>query len=106
MQASARIGLRVHMLTTCKPGWSQVINCNLRSDQTRKQIFGELRTLRSSRHPKIVRYYESFYDNGAVTIAMEYMDRGSIADLFVAFRHVPEHFLSMVMAQVGARLRV
>lgn len=78
----------------------QVINCNLRAEHIRKQVFGELRTLRSCRHCNIVRYHESFYDNGAVTIAMEYMDRGSLADVFVAFGHVPEHFLAMILAQV------
>ncbi|KAK9799825.1 hypothetical protein WJX73_006001 [Symbiochloris irregularis] len=78
----------------------KVIRCNLRSDNTRKQIFGELRTLRSCAHPKIVRYMESFYDNGTVTIAMEFMDRGSMADLFRAFGHVPEHFLAMMITQV------
>lgn len=78
----------------------KVINCNLRAEHIRKQVFGELRTLRSCRHCNIVRYHESFYDNGAVTIAMEYMDRGSLADVFVAFGHVPEHFLAMILAQV------
>ena len=97
---------RAFACTCLLPTWVpvQVINCNLRSDETRKQVFGELRTLRSCRHRKIVRYYESFYDNGAVTIAMEYMDRGSLADLFTSFRHVPEHFLAMMMAQVGLML--
>ena len=83
---------------------AQVIRCNLRSDNTRKQIFGELRTLRSCRHPRIVRYMESFYDNGTVTIAMEFMNRGSMADLFKAFGHMPEHFLAMMMTQVRGLL--
>lgn len=67
------------------------------------QVFGELRTLRSCRHPCIVKYHESFFDNGAVTIAMEYMNRGSLADLFSKCPSVPERFLALIVAQVSCR---
>ena len=66
------------------------------------QVFGELRTLRSCRHPCIVKYHESFFDNGAVTIAMEYMNRGSLADLFGKGLKLPERFLALIAFQASA----
>lgn len=45
------------------------------------QVTTELRTLYGADHPNVVRYYAAFFDNGAITIAMEYCDAGSLADL-------------------------
>ena len=58
--------------------------------------------LRSCRHANIVRYHESFFDDGAVTIVMEYLNRGSLSDLFTNFKHIPERFLALIMTQVTA----
>ena len=57
--------------------------------------------LRSCRHANIVRYDESFFDDGAVTIVMEYLNRGSLSDLFTSYKQIPERFLALIMTQVG-----
>ena len=56
--------------------------------------------LRSCRHANIVRYHESFFDQGAVTIVMEYLNRGSLADLFSSCKQLPERLLAVIMTQV------
>lgn len=67
-------------LTPDRP-YVQVIQFDVRSEQLRKQISRELRTLHGSRHPNIVRYHQSFLQDGGITIAMEYMDRDTLAHL-------------------------
>ncbi|KXZ51148.1 hypothetical protein GPECTOR_13g635 [Gonium pectorale] len=62
----------------------KVIQFDVSSDTVRKQVTTELRTLYGADHPNVVRYYAAFFDNGAITIAMEYCDAGSLADLLKA----------------------
>lgn len=45
------------------------------------QVTTELRTLYGAAHRNVVKYSAAFFDNGAITIAMEYCDAGSLADL-------------------------
>jgi hypothetical protein len=59
----------------------KVIQFDVSSDVTRKQVTTELRTLYGASHPHVVRYHQAFFDNGAITIVMEYMDGGSLADV-------------------------
>ena len=61
--------------------------------------------LRSCRHANIVRYHESFFDDGAVTIVMEYLNRGSLSDLFTNYKQIPERFLALIMTQVAGLAR-
>ncbi|KAG2423998.1 hypothetical protein HXX76_014824 [Chlamydomonas incerta] len=62
----------------------KVIQFDVSSDTVRKQVTTELRTLYGAAHPAVVRYFGAFFDNGAITIAMEYCDAGSLADLLKA----------------------
>lgn len=51
------------------------------------QVIMELRTMHAIVHSGVLRSFESFLDNGAIVIMMEYMDGGSLADI-VAVRTV------------------
>ena len=59
----------------------KVINFDVNSEQLRKQVIMELKTLYGAQHPHIVQYHQSYFANGAITILMEYMDGGSLYDL-------------------------
>ncbi len=63
------------------------------------QVTTELRTLYGADHPNVVRYYAAFFDNGAITIAMEYCDAGSLADLLKVGKGA-ESCISHVIADV------
>ncbi|BBH08244.1 MAP kinase kinase 2 [Prunus dulcis] len=58
----------------------KVIQMNI-EESIRKQIVQELKINQSSQCPYIVVCYQSFYDNGTISIILEYMDGGSLADL-------------------------
>ena len=47
----------------------------------RKHLLEELRTLYRSQHPAIVGFYGAFLLEGKVSIALEYMDCGTLASL-------------------------
>lgn len=50
------------------------------SESKSKQILIELRTLHYAAHPNIVSFYGAFYKERSMSLVLEYMDRGSLAD--------------------------
>ncbi|KAG2498421.1 hypothetical protein HYH03_003679 [Edaphochlamys debaryana] len=84
----------------------KVIQFDVSSDTVRKQVTTELRTLYGADHPNVVRYYAAFFDNGAITIAMEYCDAGSLADLLKArmrqYQQQQPHRLHNASSQKGS----
>ncbi|MQL93184.1 hypothetical protein Taro_025826 [Colocasia esculenta] len=54
----------------------------------------------SSQCPYIVAYYQSFYDNGVMSIVLEYMDGGSLADFVNKVKSIPEPYLAAICKQV------
>jgi len=79
----------------------KVIQFDVQSDQLRKQVTQELRMLHSMDNQYVVRYYQSFFDNGAITAVMEYMDGGTLAHLCSAHRNgIAEKYLAEIARQV------
>ncbi|XP_043807828.1 mitogen-activated protein kinase kinase 2 isoform X2 [Manihot esculenta] len=66
----------------------------------RKAIAQELKINQSSQCPYVVMCYQSFYDNGAISIILEYMDGGSFADLLRKVKTIPEPYLAAICKQV------
>ncbi|KAJ0977941.1 hypothetical protein J5N97_013415 [Dioscorea zingiberensis] len=65
-----------------------------------KQIVRELKINQSSQCPFVVVCYQCFYDNGAISIVLEYMDGGSLADLLKKVRTIREPYLAAICKQV------
>lgn len=59
----------------------KVIQFDVNSEQLRRQVMTELKTLYGARHQHIVQYHQSYFANGAITILMEFMDAGTLFDL-------------------------
>lgn len=78
----------------------KAIQFDVNSDQTRKQVTTELRTMYGASHANIVRYYQSFFSNGAISIVMEYMDLGSLADVLKVVKRIPEKYIAEIARQV------
>ncbi|CAH9084034.1 unnamed protein product [Cuscuta europaea] len=77
----------------------KVIQMNI--DETiRRHIAKELRINQSSQCPYIVVCYQSFFENGAISIILEYMDGGSLADFLKLVKNVPEPYLAAIFKQV------
>ncbi|KAH6803181.1 MAP kinase kinase 2 [Perilla frutescens var. frutescens] len=77
----------------------KVIQMNI-EESARKHIAQELKINQSSQCPNVVVCYQSFYDNGAISIILEYMDGGSLADFLKKVNKIPEPYLAAICKQV------
>lgn len=69
-------------------------------DSTCRQIAQELKINQSAQCPYVVVCYQSIYDNGTISIILEYMDGGSLEDLLNKVITIPEPFLAAICKQV------
>ncbi|KAL1202925.1 Mitogen-activated protein kinase kinase 1 [Cardamine amara subsp. amara] len=77
----------------------KVIQLNT-EESTCRAISQELRINLSSQCPFLVSCYQSFYHNGLVSIILEFMDGGSLADLLKKVEKVPENMLAAICKRV------
>jgi len=66
----------------------------------RKQINQELRALYEASSEYVIKYHQAFYDSGAITIVMEYMDGGSLLQVLMDHGKIPEKYLAEISRQV------
>ncbi|KAK3016470.1 hypothetical protein RJ639_007719 [Escallonia herrerae] len=77
----------------------KVIQMNIQED-IRKQIVQELKINQASQCSHVVICYHSFYHNGVISLVLEYMDRGSLADVIRQVKTILEPYLAVVCKQV------
>ncbi|XP_043706980.1 mitogen-activated protein kinase kinase 2 [Telopea speciosissima] len=77
----------------------KVIQMNIQ-EPIRRQIAQELKINQSAQCPYVVVCYQSFYDNGVISIVLEYMDGGSLADFLKKVKTIPEPYLAAISKQV------
>lgn len=73
-------------------------------ETVRKQIVQELKINQSSQCPFVVVCYHAFYQNGFISIVLEYMDGGSLADIVKEVKQIPEPYLAVISKQVSRSL--
>ncbi|KAL2651769.1 hypothetical protein R1flu_019897 [Riccia fluitans] len=76
---------------------------NVFEKEKRQQLLNEIRTLCEAPRVKgLVEFYGAFYspDSGQISIALEYMDGGSLADIVRAKKFIPEPILSVITRKV------
>jgi len=69
------------------------------SDNTRKQIITELKTLYMNQSEYVVSFYDAFFTEGCIYICLEYMDGGALADLLCG-KALDERILANITTQV------
>ncbi|OAY64052.1 Mitogen-activated protein kinase kinase 2 [Ananas comosus] len=79
----------------------KVIQLNIQ-ESVRKQIAQELKISLSTQCPYVVVCYQSYYDNGVISIVLEYMDGGSLADFLKKVKTIPEPYLAAICKQASA----
>ncbi|KAK7256361.1 hypothetical protein RIF29_29803 [Crotalaria pallida] len=73
----------------------KIIQMNI-EEFVRKQIAKELKINQAAQCPYVVVFCQSFYDNGVISIILEYMDGGSLADLMKKVKTIPEPYLAAI----------
>jgi mitogen-activated protein kinase kinase 1 len=68
---------------------------NLFDKSKREQLIREISTLYDAQCPNLITFYGAFYREGAITIALEYMDGGSLANVLDQVGPIPEQPLGM-----------
>jgi serine/threonine protein kinase len=73
--------------------------------EKRRQIIKELEALYSSNCIHLVGFYGAFYMEGSISIALEFMEGGSLADIYKKLGKISESLLSCIVWQVLLGLR-
>lgn len=76
--------------TTGTPLALKVINMFDKSK--REQLIREIDTLYDAQCPSLITFYGAFYREGSITIALEYMDGGSLANVLSQVLNYTLHF--------------
>ncbi|XP_015621396.1 mitogen-activated protein kinase kinase 1 isoform X4 [Oryza sativa Japonica Group] len=69
-------------------------------EAVRKQIVQELKINQATQNAHIVLCHQSFYHNGVIYLVLEYMDRGSLADIIKQVKTILEPYLAVLCKQV------
>jgi len=73
---------------------------NLFDVSKREQLVREIVTLYDAQCPNLITFYGAFYREGAITIALEYMDGGSLANVVNQVGPIPEYALANMAYQI------
>lgn len=96
MKTSSRKGqkvLHIHLI--------RIFTCSYQ--EKRQQLLTEIRTLcEAPCYEGLVQFYGAFYtpDSGQISIALEYMDGGSLADIIRIRKTIPEQILSAMVQKL------
>jgi serine/threonine protein kinase len=69
-------------------------------EKTKTQIETEVKLSTLLKHENIIRIYATYFLKGRINFVMEYMDRGTIADLLKKVKKIPEKFVGLMTCQV------
>ena len=73
---------------------------NLFDRSKREQLIREIVTLYDAQCPNVITFYGAFYREGCITIALEYMDGGSLANVLAQVGPIPERILAAMAYQI------
>ncbi|EKU20136.1 ser thr kinase [Nannochloropsis gaditana CCMP526] len=73
---------------------------NVFDKSRRSQLIREIRTLYDAACPSLVAFYGAFYREGCITLALEMMDGGALANLVAQLGPIPERALANMVFQI------
>ncbi len=73
---------------------------NLFDRSKREQLIREIVTLYDAQCSNLITFYGAFYREGSITIALEYMDGGSLANVLDQVGPIPESVLASMAFQI------
>jgi mitogen-activated protein kinase kinase 3 len=97
-RGSSSIVLHGSHMPTRTPLALKVIN--LFDKSKREQLIREIKSLYNAECDSLIRFYGAFYREGSITIALEYMDGGSLANVLSQLGPIPEHVLAPIAYQI------
>jgi len=68
--------------------------------QMKTLIENEVKILHSCQSENIIKCYATYFDNGAINILLEFMDKGTLADVLKKVNKIPEKILGYITYQI------
>ena len=69
-------------------------------EKEKSQIETEVNLSTLLKHENIIRIYATYFLKGRINFVMEYMDKGTIADILKKIKKIPEKFVGLIAYQV------
>ena len=69
-------------------------------EKTKNQLETEVKLSTLLKHENIIRIYATYFLKGKINFVMEYMDRGTLADLLKKIKKIPEKYVGLITYQV------
>ena len=69
-------------------------------EKTKNQLETEVKLSTLLKHENIIRIYATYFLKGRINFVMEYMDKGTIADILKKVKKIPEKFVGLITCQV------
>jgi serine/threonine protein kinase len=60
----------------------------------------EVKTLHNCECDNIIRCHASYFENGAINIVLEFMDKGTLLDIMKKVKKIPEEILGLICLQI------
>jgi mitogen-activated protein kinase kinase 1 len=95
--ASSYVQQGVH-LPTGTPLALKVIN--ICDKGKRSQLIKEIKLLYDAQCPSLISFYGAFYREGAISVALEFMDGGALSNVIAQMGHIPEPPLANITYQL------
>ncbi|KCV71163.1 STE/STE7/MEK1 protein kinase [Fonticula alba] len=78
----------------------KIIHHVVAGPEERRLILRELQLMKDCHAPTIVTFYGAFWDDGDISVFMEYMDLGSFDRIIGLVGHLPEHYCAQISLAV------
>lgn len=78
----------------------KIIQLDIKETAICKQIILELKTLHRTQCDYVVSFYDAFYEEGAIYVALELMNGGCLADILQKVGTIPEPVIAKITTQV------
>uniref|UniRef100_A0A7S4NVV6 mitogen-activated protein kinase kinase n=1 Tax=Guillardia theta TaxID=55529 RepID=A0A7S4NVV6_GUITH len=73
---------------------------NVFEEEKRKQMMQEVIMMCDAHHDCLIQFHGAFYNEGTISVALEYMTAGSVADVLKLSGSMPEEILAIMAEQI------
>ena len=73
---------------------------NVFEEEKRKQMMQEVTMMCDAHHHALITFHGAFYNEGAISVVLEYMSGGSVSEVLAMAGRIPERILSLLSQQI------
>ena len=73
---------------------------NVFEEEKRRQMMQEVTMMCDAHHEALITFHGAFYNEGTISVVLEYMTGGSVSDVLKMAGHIPERILCLMSEQI------